>query len=122
MQLDVWSVHCSVAFQTWLGTNHNWITYLYVPVNCTGIAQPCDVGIQHTLKLAIKQAQHADVVDETLAHLQAGRDPENIRLNVSIGTLWDQSVGWLVQTYNKINNPSVMKKVHADSSDAKQRY
>jgi hypothetical protein len=111
LQLDVWSVHRSIAFRTWLDANYNWITYLYVPANCTGIAQPCDVGIQRPFKLAIKQAQHADIVEETLHLLQSGVDPENVRLDTSIGTLRDRSVGWLVKAYNKINNPSMVKKV-----------
>jgi hypothetical protein len=111
LQLDVWSVHRSIAFRTWLDANYDWITYLFVPANCTGIAQPCDVGIQRPFKLAIKQAQHADIVEETLRLLQAGVDPENVRLDTSIGTLRDRSVGWLVKAYNKINKPSIVKKV-----------
>ena len=56
LQLDVWSVHHSIAFWTWLNTNYDWITYLYVPGNCTGIAQPCDVGIQRPFKQTTWQA------------------------------------------------------------------
>jgi hypothetical protein len=111
LQLDAWVIHRSVAFRTWLSTHYDGITYLYVPANCTGIAQPCDIGIQHLFKLALRQAQHADIVDKTLRLLQDGVDPENIRLDTSIGTLRDRSVGWLVKAYNKINKPSIVKKV-----------
>ncbi len=112
LQLDVWLVHRSVAFWTWLNTNYNWITYLYIPGNCTGIAQPCDIGIQRPFKQATQQAQHADIIDETVHLLQTGTDPQNLSLDISIGTLCDQSVGWLVKAYNKINNPSIVTKVH----------
>ncbi|KIK95919.1 hypothetical protein PAXRUDRAFT_125271, partial [Paxillus rubicundulus Ve08.2h10] len=37
LQLDVWVVHCSVAFQTWLDKNYSWIWYRFVPVGTTGI-------------------------------------------------------------------------------------
>ncbi|KIK91472.1 hypothetical protein PAXRUDRAFT_149437, partial [Paxillus rubicundulus Ve08.2h10] len=53
LQLDVWVVHHSVTFHTWLDKNFDWIHYHFVPAGTTGIAQPCDMGIQHPLKLAV---------------------------------------------------------------------
>ncbi|KIJ09610.1 hypothetical protein PAXINDRAFT_87232 [Paxillus involutus ATCC 200175] len=74
LQLDVWSVHRSVQFRTWLDQNHAWIKYRFVPGGCTGIAQPCDVSIQRPFKLAVKRAQHADIVKESLSLLQKTDD------------------------------------------------
>jgi DDE superfamily endonuclease len=96
LQLDVWAVHRSVAFRTWLDENYSWIIYLFVPGGCTGIAQPCDVGIQRPLKLSIKHSQHADVVDEMLGYLEKGTDPANLRIDTCVGILQDRAVGWLV--------------------------
>jgi len=111
LQLDVWSVHRSVAFRTWLDKNYPWIVYLFILGGCTGIAQPCDIGIQRPLKLAINHAQHTDIVDETLASLQAGSDPSTLRLNTKVTALRDCSVAWLVKGYHAINKPSLVKKV-----------
>jgi hypothetical protein len=45
-QIDVWSVHRSVEFRTWMKTNHPNIILDFVPGGCTGLWQACDVGIQ----------------------------------------------------------------------------
>jgi hypothetical protein len=70
LHLDVWSVHKSIQFHTWLDQHYSWIKYYFVPGGCTGIAQPCDVGVQHPFKLAIKRSQHADIVEESLLLLK----------------------------------------------------
>jgi hypothetical protein len=54
LQLDVWSVHRSKEFREWMRTHHPTIILDYVPGGCTGVLQPCDVGIQRPLKLSIK--------------------------------------------------------------------
>jgi hypothetical protein len=110
LQLDVWSVHRSVAFRTWLDKNYIWINYSYVPANCTPVAQPCDVGIQRPLKHVVKQAQHAAIVDETLSLLEDGVAPGDLRLDTTVGTLRDRSVCWMVKAHQAINNPLIVKK------------
>jgi hypothetical protein len=45
LQLDVWSVHRSKEFRDWMRTHHPTIILDYVPGGCTGVHQPCDVGI-----------------------------------------------------------------------------
>ncbi|KIK79573.1 hypothetical protein PAXRUDRAFT_60299, partial [Paxillus rubicundulus Ve08.2h10] len=62
-------VHRSVAFRTWLDTHYAWIRYRLIPAGTTGVAQPCDVGIQRPLKLAIKELWHEDIIAETLSQL-----------------------------------------------------
>ncbi|KAG2353986.1 hypothetical protein BDR07DRAFT_1382639 [Suillus spraguei] len=73
--------HRSVAFQTWLDINYEWIHYRFVPAGTTGVAQPCDVGIQCPLKLAIKKLQHEDIVMETLTQLK----PEHSMIDLCAG-------------------------------------
>lgn len=53
-QLDVWPVHVSLEFHTWMHENYPWIILDYIPGGCTGLWQPCDVSIQHPLKHAVK--------------------------------------------------------------------
>ncbi|KAG1898802.1 uncharacterized protein F5891DRAFT_903164, partial [Suillus fuscotomentosus] len=89
LQLDCWVIHRSIAFRTWLDVNHlGSIIVLSLPVQ-TGVAQPCDVGIQRSLKLAIKELQHKDIVSETLSQLTAGKTPDDLRLDVTKPTLRD---------------------------------
>ncbi|KIK92868.1 hypothetical protein PAXRUDRAFT_146396 [Paxillus rubicundulus Ve08.2h10] len=89
LQLDVWSVHKSIQFCTWLDKEYPWIKYRFVPRGCTGIAQPCDVGIQCPFKLVIRQSQHADIVKESLSLLKKDVAAPIIRLNTTLPTLCD---------------------------------
>jgi hypothetical protein len=54
--IDVWSVHHSQEFRDWMKANHPNIILDYIPGGCTGIAQPCDVGIQRPFKLSVKRS------------------------------------------------------------------
>jgi len=53
-QIDCWSVHRSFEFRSWMQKYYPWIQIHYIPANCTGLFQPCDVGIQRILKLALR--------------------------------------------------------------------
>ena len=45
-KIDCWSVHWSEEFRDWMYVTYPWIRIHYIPANCTGLFQPCDVGIQ----------------------------------------------------------------------------
>ncbi|KAF9228322.1 hypothetical protein BS17DRAFT_664338, partial [Gyrodon lividus] len=66
-----------------------WIKYRFVPTSTTGIAQPCNVGVQHLLKLSIKESQHGNIVKEKMYQLQSETAVKDMQLNVTIGTLHD---------------------------------
>ena len=42
-QIDCWSVHRSEEFRLWMYHTYPWIRIHYVPANCTGLFQPCDM-------------------------------------------------------------------------------
>ena len=111
LQLDVWSVHRGQEFTTWIKASHPYIIRDYVPGGCTGIFQPCDVGIQRLFKLAIRRAQHEDMVHDTVRQLEAGVLPTHIKLDINVGHLRERSVRWLVEAYHAINKPEIVKKV-----------
>ena len=75
------------------------------------MAQPCDVGLQRPIKLAIKELQHEDIVNETLTQLSSGTVPSEVRLDVTKGTLRDRSVRWFVEAYKAVNKTDLIKKV-----------
>jgi hypothetical protein len=60
-QIDVWSVHHSEEFCGWMHKNHPNILLDYMPGGCTGVHQPCNVGIQRPLKLSIRKLYHEDM-------------------------------------------------------------
>ena len=91
--------------------NYPWILIRYVPGGCTGIFQPCDVGIQRVLKHTMRKTALLHVVNETVAHLEKNKDPGTIVLEKGIRELRNRSVEWLVNGYNAINNREFVKKV-----------
>ncbi|KAG9125184.1 hypothetical protein FRC07_008640 [Ceratobasidium sp. 392] len=109
-QIDCWSVHRSAQFRNWMTANYPWIVLQYVPGGCTGLFQACDVGIQRLLKLAIQQACHEDIIQETLDLLEAGADPSEIANDTTLKTLRNRSVRWVLEGYNSINNSDLVKK------------
>ena len=45
LYLDFWSVHRSQEFRDWIKAELPEIVVLDVPASCTGLLQPCDVGL-----------------------------------------------------------------------------
>ncbi|KAK7467425.1 hypothetical protein VKT23_004479 [Stygiomarasmius scandens] len=110
-KIDCWSVHRSEEFLTWMKKTHQNIIVLFVPSSCTGIFQPLDVGIQRVLKLSIKRAAHRDVVTEVRRLLKERSDDKAVvKMDVSMPTLRDRSLGWIVQAYDDISKPELVKK------------
>ena len=110
LQLDVWSVHRSEEFQGWICAHHPTIILDYVAGSCTGIHQPCNVGIQRLLKLSIKKSYHEDIVQELM--LQAENGNSTPMLKEDIKDLRDRTPRWLWNAYNALNNIELVQKVN----------
>ena len=110
-QIDCWSVHRSLEFRSWMATTYPWIRIHFVPANCTGLFQPCDVGIQQVLKLAVRRSALSDIVDHTMDQLSRGILPSQITFEKWLPVVQDGSVQWLVNGYEAINNPEIVQKV-----------
>ena len=88
-----------------------WIRIHYVPANCTGLFQPCDVGVQKVLKLAIRRSALEDVINDTTQQLNSGIEPSMVTFEKRLPVVRDRSIRWLVNGYDAINNPELIKKV-----------
>ena len=108
-QIDVWSVHQSKEFRSWMKTHHPNIILDFVPARCTGVWQACDVGIQRIFKHSVKRSYHEDVVAAILK--QIDEDADTIRVDKRLGILHDQSVRWLWNAHQMLNKPEIVKKV-----------
>jgi hypothetical protein len=108
-QIDVWSVHRSKEFRTWMKNTHPTIILHYVPGGCTGLFQPCDVGIQRIFKHSLKRSYHTDIVEEITRQLDRGE--RNVVVDKRLGILRDRSVVWLWDAFCTINKPAIVKKV-----------
>jgi hypothetical protein len=113
--LDVWSVHRSLQFRTWVTVTYPWLELHYIPGGCTGLFQPCDVAMQKPYKQAIKRAQLADTVAATLHHLSLPKTEGSaaMKLDVTIGKLRGQCPRWFVQAFDAIQRPDLVKAAFA---------
>jgi hypothetical protein len=108
-QIDVWSVHRSKEFRNWIRSAHPTIIIDFVPGGCTGVHQPCDVGIQRPLKLSTKRSYHEDIVQEMLD--QIDKKSEIFTIDDRIMILRNRSVRWLWNAYNSVNKKEIVQKV-----------
>ena len=106
--IDVWSVHRSDEFLNWMSTHHPNILINFVPSGCTGMAQPCDVGIQRPFKHITNRCYLEDVVDATLTQLDNG---EQFDMDDRSPTLRNTSVRWLWMAYEALNKKETVQKV-----------
>lgn len=111
LQIDAWKVHRSKEFRGWMQTEYPWIVIEFIPGGCTGLWQPCDIGIQRPFKLALKRCQQEDLVQATLSQLKAGVNASEIKIDTTIGTLRDAAVNWLVTAYHHVNKPDIVRQV-----------
>jgi len=110
-QIDCWSVHRSLEFRSWMSATFPWIRIHFVPANCTGLFQPCDVGIQRLLKLAVRRSALKDIVDHTMSQLGSGVTPSQITFEKGLPVIRNRSVQWLVNGYEAINHLEIVQKV-----------
>lgn len=107
-QIDVWLVHHSQEFQTWMKKTHPTIILDYVPGGCTGQFQPCDIEIQCVFKHSLKRSYHADVVQEISDQFSKGM--EHIIVDKRLAVLCNRSVTWLWDAFKTVNRPELVKK------------
>jgi len=111
--IDVWSVHRSEKFLNWMWANHPTILVDFVPGGCTGVAQPCDVGIQRPFKHITNQCFLQDIVDVTLTQMENGED---VDIDERLPTLRNASVRWLWKAYETLNKKETVRKVRNDGA------
>jgi len=109
-QIDCWSVHQSAEFRQWMYETYPWIRIHYVPANCTGLFQPCDVGIQQVLKLAIRCSALQDIINDTTEQLGHGIEPSMVTFKKELGVVWNRSIRWLVNGMKQLTTLKLFKR------------
>jgi hypothetical protein len=109
--IDCWSVQKSEEFRGWMKETHPTIIICFVPGGCTGLWKPLDVGIQRVLKQSMKRSAHKDIAAETITQLNSGTPAAMLKLDKTLGTLRNRSVGWMVNAYRDINNKDSIFRV-----------
>jgi hypothetical protein len=60
----------------------------------------------------MKRSAHKDIVNETMAHLDSGTLASTFKLDTTVRTLCDQSIGWIMNAYDDINKKDLILKVN----------
>ena len=60
------------------------------------------------------------MVYEASRALKDGANPTSLYLDTSLTTLHNHSIGWLVDAYEAVNKPEIIKKVCCMSSTSKE--
>ena len=100
--IDCWSVHTSKAFREWMQLNYNSYHILFVPANCTSVAQPADVGIQKPFKNVITDAFNAWMADEIHHTVMGGAAAADVRVDLGIKRLKPHMVHWAWSSWDKL--------------------
>ena len=108
-KIDCWSIHKSERFLLLMKINHQYIYVSFIPGGCTGVWQPLDVGIQRVMKLSMRRSAHWDVVKEVQDQLTKG--VTDIKVDTTVGTLSDRSVGWVVNAIHDLDHLDLILKV-----------
>lgn len=81
----------------------------YIRRGCTGVAQPCDVGMQRLFKLSTKWFYHEGVVSNFLSQIKAKKGA--LTINHHISTRQNGSVQCLYNAHIAINKPDLVLMV-----------
>ncbi|KAG8768875.1 hypothetical protein FRC12_005309 [Ceratobasidium sp. 428] len=110
LQIDVWAIHRSEEFRSWMAKTYPWIVIHYIPGGCTGQFQACDLLVNRALKIAIEQACHANIAEETTHALRSGVSARDVHLDTTLKTLRNRSVRWIVLAHDAINHVDLIQK------------
>lgn len=109
--LDVYAVHRSAEFTTWVTDTFPWIKIFYIPACCTSVWQPMDVGMNRLAKHSARRSSTADSYKEAMALLDEGLAPRDVVLTTSLPILRDRSVQTCVDIFHTLNKEHIVKKV-----------
>ena len=93
-------------FRDWIKATYPFIIVLFVPANCPGIFQPCDVGLQRLFKHSEKQSASQFFVKHIQNERLKGVMPGKIRLPTKLAELQDQTPTWYVKRVDFLNSTS----------------
>lgn len=111
--LDVYWSHRADSFLDWLDglkahTGFQFIV-MFVPANTTSVCQPCDVSLQRPVKHELRRQHMATAVLETSAQLERGFLPGQVKLDISLPHLRNQTPRWLYNTHKIVSETNAGK-------------
>lgn len=103
--IDIYPVHTSEPFRTFVFDEYPNIILIFVPGNCTGIMQPQDVGLQRVTKHHLRQSMLENLVRCHQAQIAEGISADKVIFSNSYPVLRDASVRACVDVYTWLTSP-----------------
>lgn len=119
--IDCWSVHIKDAFIAWVRQQYPFIRIVFIPANCTGLMQPCDLVGQRDLKcilraiatlFAMVQLRVALKRLEGLSEEERQQKIEEValKLDTATSTIKPLLPGWLLEAQKELQVRGVLRK------------
>ncbi len=105
LYLDCWTIHRSKEFREWIQATYPFIILFLVPANCTGIFQPCDIGLQRLFKHSVKQSASEFIIQYVHKEHSSRVALGKIRLPIKLFELRDQTPTCCVKEVDFLNSP-----------------
>ena len=105
LYIDCWTVHQSKEFRNWMKEAHPELILIYVLAGCTGIFQPCDVGLQRLFKHNIKKSASNYFVAAVQKKKKQEVAPAEIQLPTRLPGLQKATPLWIINAVEYFNTP-----------------
>lgn len=109
--IDVWKVHKSQEFRSWMAANYPHYHIVFIPAGCTGVIQPADVLLQRPLKHEFSNQFTSWSTDQMMKQLQENVDPVDVKLNTDLGTLKPLVLQWILGAVTKLKHWSAQTMI-----------
>lgn len=119
--IDCWSVHIKDSFIAWVQQQYPFIRILFIPANCTGLMQPCDLAGQRDLKcilrsigtlFAMVQMREALKLVEGLSEEERKQKIEEgaLKINTAMSAVKPLLPGWLLEAQKELQRRRALLK------------
>ena len=102
--VDSWWGWLNAGFRQWVSTKYPWLKLLFVPANCTSVAQPMDAGVIARLKGRLRRKYGKWAVDLAVKHMQSGGKPEDIKVPHDVPTCLSNLLRWLSASVEELRS------------------
>ena len=93
--VDVWWGWLDAGFRAWLKEKYPWIRLVYVPGNCTSVAQPLDAGIIAMMKALLRKLYGKWVISLVQQQLDSGVSPAAVKVPMGVPECKANLIKWL---------------------------
>ena len=104
--MDIFAAHRCQSVLDYLEANH--IKPLFVPPGCTGELQPLDVSVNDMFKKELRNCFSNWYAEQVSSDLSAGKEIEDIKIDLRISFIKPIHANWLLQVITKIKENKIV--------------